>query len=199
MGLPYPGWNVVYGEIPAASKWSQIGADLDALAAGTGLNDAVITNAKMAPLAIRPGNIDSSYFGRFRVVKSGAGAGANQGVPGGGVNVKVTYDQVLRGTFNTTNSRFIATYTGDYNIAAAIQILQASAANVDDAIFIYKNGVVYSRGGNINGTAYPALMINDVVPMVAGDFVEIYARIKSNTTLLEGSPQTAYFTGAIVP
>lgn len=39
MSLPYPGWNVVYGEIPAATKWSQLGANLDALAAGTGMND----------------------------------------------------------------------------------------------------------------------------------------------------------------
>lgn len=48
MPLPNPGWNVVYGEIPAASKWSQLGANDDALAAGTGLNDLAITTAKLA-------------------------------------------------------------------------------------------------------------------------------------------------------
>ena len=42
MPLPYPSWNVVYGEIPAASKWSQLGANDDALAAGTAFTDRAI-------------------------------------------------------------------------------------------------------------------------------------------------------------
>lgn len=52
MALPNPGWNVVYGEIPAASKWSQLGANDDALAAGTGLNDLAIATAKIADAAV---------------------------------------------------------------------------------------------------------------------------------------------------
>lgn len=48
MPLPNPGWNVVYGEIPAASKWSQLGANDDALAAGTGFNTGAIPATALA-------------------------------------------------------------------------------------------------------------------------------------------------------
>lgn len=42
-GLPYPGWNVVFGATPTAAYWSELGANDDALAAGTGLNNGAIT------------------------------------------------------------------------------------------------------------------------------------------------------------
>lgn len=52
MPVPYPGWNVVYGEIPAASKWSQLGANDDALAAGTALNDNAVVNRHISDGAV---------------------------------------------------------------------------------------------------------------------------------------------------
>lgn len=47
MSLPFGGWSVVFGEIPTAAKWSELGANDDALAAGTGLNAGVITPDKL--------------------------------------------------------------------------------------------------------------------------------------------------------
>jgi hypothetical protein len=45
MGLPYPAWSVVYGEQPTAAKWSELGANDDALAAGTGFNSHAIPSS----------------------------------------------------------------------------------------------------------------------------------------------------------
>lgn len=47
MSLPWPSWSVVFGEQPTAAKWSELGANDDALAAGTGLNDGALTPAKL--------------------------------------------------------------------------------------------------------------------------------------------------------
>lgn len=112
---------------------------------------------------------------------------------------KITFNSVIRGNFNTANSRFIAPTTGDFNIIGGLQVLQSNGASVDDAIYIYKNGLLFSRGGNVFGTPYPFLYINDVVPLAVGDFVEIFVRAKTSGTSVEGSAATALFTGALVP
>lgn len=48
MSLPNPGVTFVFGEQPTAAKFSGLGANDDALAAGTGLNSGVIGNAQVA-------------------------------------------------------------------------------------------------------------------------------------------------------
>ena len=57
MALPNPGWNVVYGEIPAASKWSQLGANDDALAAGTGMNDGFLATRHFGTMKVPTANL----------------------------------------------------------------------------------------------------------------------------------------------
>lgn len=47
MSLPNPGWSVVAFEVPTAAKWSDLGENDDALAAGTGLNDDAVTATKI--------------------------------------------------------------------------------------------------------------------------------------------------------
>ena len=42
--LPSPGWAVIYGETPSATRWSELGDNDDALATGAGIDDdALIT------------------------------------------------------------------------------------------------------------------------------------------------------------
>jgi hypothetical protein len=55
MSLPNPNWNVVAFEVPTAAKWSQLGENDDALADGSGLDDYIITNAKLSNVAGEPG------------------------------------------------------------------------------------------------------------------------------------------------
>lgn len=45
MSLPQPGWFVVYGAQPTAAYWSLLGANDDALAAGTGFGSHVIPSS----------------------------------------------------------------------------------------------------------------------------------------------------------
>lgn len=188
--MAYTAWSVVYGEQPTAAKWNQLGENDAGFKNGANIDDDAIQERHIADDAVQSSHIDGDSFYRFRATKT-----ANQTCSAG--FQKVTFNSVVRGTFSTAGSRFTAPVAGDYSIHAAVQILQATAGNVDDAVFIYKNGTAFSRGGNVNGTAYPALLIDDVVPMAAGDYLEIWVRIKTAGTQVEGSTQTAVFTGGL--
>ena len=56
--LPSPGWAVIYGETPSATRWSELGDNDDALATGAGIDDDAIVNRHIAALAVKSENID---------------------------------------------------------------------------------------------------------------------------------------------
>lgn len=60
--LPTPNWSVVYGEVPSASKWSQLGGNDNSLALGTGIDDLAILARHIALLAVKGKNIDHPTF-----------------------------------------------------------------------------------------------------------------------------------------
>lgn len=50
--LPSPGWAVIYGETPSATRWSELGDNDDALATGAGIDDLAILTRHIAALGI---------------------------------------------------------------------------------------------------------------------------------------------------
>lgn len=56
--LPSPGWAVIYGETPSASRWSELGENDDALATGAGIDDNAIIKRHMAAASVDIDNID---------------------------------------------------------------------------------------------------------------------------------------------
>jgi len=50
--LPSPGWAVIYGETPSATRWSELGDNDDALATGAGIDDLAIINRHIGPGAV---------------------------------------------------------------------------------------------------------------------------------------------------
>ena len=59
--LPSPGWAVIYGETPSATRWSELGDNDDALATGAGWDDAIIKTRHLGSgtdLNIPPSNLN---------------------------------------------------------------------------------------------------------------------------------------------
>lgn len=56
--LPSPGWAVVYGETPAADRWSELGENDDALATGVGLDDSAIKTRHLDNASVTSPKID---------------------------------------------------------------------------------------------------------------------------------------------
>jgi len=55
--LPTPSWSVVYGEVPSASKWSELGENDDSLATGAGVDSLAIINRHVGLGSILPNNL----------------------------------------------------------------------------------------------------------------------------------------------
>lgn len=65
--LPSPGWAVIYGETPSATRWSELGDNDDSLATGAGIDDLAITTRHYAATSVTPVKISTpaatlSYF-----------------------------------------------------------------------------------------------------------------------------------------
>lgn len=52
--LPSPGWAVIYGETPSATRWSELGDNDDALATGAGIDNLAILNRHLAAGIVDP-------------------------------------------------------------------------------------------------------------------------------------------------
>lgn len=74
--------------------------------------------------------------------------------------------------FDSTNSRFTANRAGVYHFDARV----AGAIPAGSWLSIYKNGVEYTRGQEVTATGNNAVTISTDVDMIAGDYVEVFAR-----------------------
>lgn len=60
--LPTPNWAVVYGEVPSASKWSQLGTNDNALATAAGIDDLAILTRHINDKAATTRKLKPTYF-----------------------------------------------------------------------------------------------------------------------------------------
>lgn len=79
MALPTPGWNVVFGEIPAASKWTQLGQNDDALQNWSAFTAASFPVSLLAANIIQAGKIDWTTAGQIWWQELGRGTLAAAG------------------------------------------------------------------------------------------------------------------------
>lgn len=117
---------------------------------------------------------------------------------------KVPFDTVDFDTSSNfdavTNHRFTAPINGFYQFNSTVENNSGSGARA--LASIYKNGVEYSRGNDLatSAQALASAGISDLVPMVAGDYVEIYF-LTSGTNIAGTSNDSApvtYFSGFLV-
>ena len=57
--LPSPGWAVIYGETPSATRWSELGDNDDSLATGAGIDDLAILNRHLALSSVKENNLST--------------------------------------------------------------------------------------------------------------------------------------------
>lgn len=81
--------------------------------------------------------------------------------------------------FDTTNKRYVAPVTGYYQVNASIQFSSAIADKIYMP-YIYVNGVSYATQYATNGSDSNGVFstnISDLVYVVAGQYIELYAKV----------------------
>jgi hypothetical protein len=80
------------------------------------------------------------------------------------------------GAFDTTNSRYVVSVPGRYDISATVSFLSTNVLNNRHILMIYKNGSEAIRGNDYVPPANTALSVSGsgVLNLVAGDYIEVY-------------------------
>lgn len=182
--MAYASWSVVFSEQPSAAKWNILGTNDASFNDGTGIGAGVITseslNATIACRAYRNAALSLTAAG-----------------------VKVAFDTEnydLGADFNTATGTFTAPVTGHYQVNACI-----SVANLDAGgqifVQIYVNGASYSLGRGaiaVASTDDPGVQVSDLVPVTAGQTIEIYGTTSTTESMQLGSTVnfvSIYFVG----
>lgn len=158
--MVYTAWSVVFGEQPSAAKWNLLGANDASFNDGTGIGNGAITSEHLnATIACR------AYLNSAQTTNSN-------------VATKVLLDAEsydLGNNYDTTNKRFVAPLTGYYQVNANGRFDNLAAGSVC-LVYIYVNGAEYSQartyGSGTNDD--PQSMVSDVVPVTAGQYIEMY-------------------------
>lgn len=118
--------------------------------------------------------------------------------------VKVTFDTEnydLGSDFDATTGTFTAPVTGYYSVTSSIGVSNLDAGG-QIYVEIYVNGSLYSRGTRIyavSATDDPQSIVSDVVPVTAGQTIEIYATSSTTEAIQTGTNSAyvaIYFIGA---
>jgi len=97
--------------------------------------------------------------------------------------------------FDTGNNRFVAPVTGYYLVAASVRYLNTSVvADKRYHIMIYVNQAEYSVSVSQSSyTDWISATLSDIVPVTAGQYIELYARQASGGATVDvnnGTTQT---------
>lgn len=113
---------------------------------------------------------------------------------------KVTFQtEVFDTNNNFASSTFTPTVAGYYQINGCLSSQESTGTTSRTIIYIFKNGSVYRRGGDISGTGF-AVSIADVVSLNGStDYVEIYVLLSNTgTPIVTNSENTTFFSGSLV-
>lgn len=107
--LPTPSWSVVYGETPSASKWSELGANDDALATGAGIDDLAILTRHIAN-----GGAGAGVTGAKLGTPVAYGATSSQSIPNASPTTITSVTELFDHGGNASGGVFTAPYDGIY-------------------------------------------------------------------------------------
>ena len=131
--------------------------------------------------------------------------GANYSISNG-VNTKIPFDTEDFDTNsffdNTTNYRFQPTIAGYYQVTVSVYLSYTTTPGVAPYVLIYKNGVAYNRGGQIQASGtYGFVNITDVVYLNGStDYLEGYCYYNSTGAVIAYSSigNSTFMSGVLV-
>ena len=176
--MAYASWSVVFGEQPSAAKWNILGTNDASFNDGTGIANGTITSEHLnATIACR------------------AYRNAAMNITGGGAAEKVILDAKnydLGSDWDTTNGRFTAPLTGYYQVNSSIRLSSVNDAGI---VFnsIYVNGSSYSlvaQNSSTSSASGLSAWISDIVPVTAGQYIEMYADCSTTEAIITGTEST---------
>lgn len=180
MALPNPGMSFSPFAILTAEEMNDLVENIEALAAGTGLNNNVVGLTQM----------DLTTFPKFSAYRNAAFTAAS-----GDVIIPFdTEEYDIGSNFNTTTSRFVSPITGYYVFTAGV-----SGSGVNNGgtlgITLRKNGTLYKVGTKHNavyqpsGLVTPIATVTAMIPLAANDYVEAFI-VSNNQAVVTGLANT---------
>lgn len=170
--------------------------------AGVSGIDGAQMKANSIPASKLQGGAALGY--RVRVYHTGAlatPAGANTRIPMN--NLSGVDPQAM---FDAVNTRLVCTKDGTYLISGCVTFNNANPGTVVTLVSaIFKNGLEVSRGTQLSNTtqfATPSLPVVDQVPLVAGDYIDLYAELgggPASSLWLGSTGQFQYLAMALLP
>jgi len=175
--LPNPSWSVVFGEVPSASKWSELGENDDSLATGAGWDDEIVEARHY-----KAGDAGDDVWrngAAFIVTKN-----TSQSISGSGS--VVTWQEVqidVGNNFDLANNRFVVPYSGLYSFSA--QIGDASSSSRKLASFQVNGSDTTRAARQADIEDCRVLNFSRILNLSEGDNVRVEA------LFVGGSPSTA--------
>lgn len=193
--MAYTAWSVVFGEQPTAAKWNQLGANDAGFKDGTNIDNLAILDRHIAANNLHAGKITNPY--KFSAYKSGG----NQAI-GASVATKISFQTERFDTNsnfdNATNYRYTIPVTGFYFVNTIIQTLRGDATT-DNNLAIYKNGVLFRKGGNMKAVTYPQHQVIGFFQFTAGDYLEVFfINVVAADSVESGTGTSSTFEGFLV-
>lgn len=189
--LPSPGWAVIYGETPSATRWSELGDNDDALATGAGIDDLAILTRHLAAGAATDDKWRNGVA--FRAYKNAA-----QSVAAGTFTKMIlqTEEWDLGNNFDAgANSRFVAPVNGIYHFSGGAGISNDTTRVIGT---LYRNGVEYTRGSNNTGTDANRSLTASDIKLNAGDYVELWGWRPTAGNIQAEATHGAFLSGHLV-
>lgn len=192
MSLPNPGMSFTPFDPLPASDMNDIVENIEALAAGTGLNDSAIVNAKIAANNLYASKIFIPY--KFHATRT------SQQTPGANTFTKMQMNVEQYDTGSNydavTNFRFTAPVNGFYTFCGRTSI--GGGANGRAVQCLYKNGVILSRGDDTSHASNPiGGCVVDQIQLTAGDYIEYYI-FSVNAIATEVGNDISMFSGRLI-
>lgn len=195
----YPGF-VWYGD--TTSVYPQINNSSGTYLAGTFVTQAVpftfgatdsVSLSFCIPILGWSSSVQMSDQADTRVVATRAYVGSNQSISNASLT-KVNVDSVSfdsNGTYDTANKKYVAPLPGTYDVSLVWQF--AANSTGQRVGYIYKNGSVYAQMNGSGNSSAGAAVVNSLISMVTGDYLEFYAFQDSGGSLtLNGSSSNSF-------
>lgn len=198
--LPSPNWAVVYGEVPSATRWSELGLNDNSLATGAGFDSNIILarhygNASIPTAAYQAASVTPDIWTnpyKFRAYRSAGLTSISTTPTKCPLNIE---DFDTNNNYNNASYQYIAPIAGTYLVTGRFSVATSSVVAY---IMVYKNGIEVRRGTlNKANAEYNGVTVADIINLAATDYIELFYCV-IGTLAFELGTQHFYFSGILL-